>query len=137
MSKLQPTNFQYVAQNDKLKLIGHQTNPLRRVGLLRAFLMIVLLVQSGYGATNPIRLNTVGFLPHHEKRASVATRCSASTLIDSKDGGVVFRGKVTGPITNHDTNEALYIADFSTFDRPGIYRLDVAGVGSSATFSIN
>jgi endoglucanase len=100
---------------------------------LAAFLLPAL------GATavnNPIRLNTVGFLVNHEKRASIAARCSRFSVVDDVDGAVVFRGRTTGPVHNADTNEVLYIADFSTLKRPGVYRLKVEGVGQSSSFRV-
>ncbi|HWP44076.1 MAG TPA: glycoside hydrolase family 9 protein [Blastocatellia bacterium] len=87
-------------------------------------------------AENAIRLNTVGFLPDHEKRASIAARCEDFRVISESDGAAVFRGKATGPVRNADTDEELYIADFTTLKQPGVYRLDVPGVGRSAPFRI-
>ncbi|MDT7777771.1 MAG: endoglucanase, partial [Acidobacteriota bacterium] len=89
------------------------------------------------GTDARIRLNTVGFLPGHEKRASVAVRFTDFSLVDDASGEAVFRGKTTGPVHNSDTDEDLYIADFSSLNRPGVYRLEVAGVGRSAPFRIS
>src|ERR1051326_8058453 len=88
-------------------------------------------------ADSAIRLNTVGFLPHHEKRASVAARFTDFGVVDNASGAVVFRGKASGPVHNADTDEDIYVADFSALDRPGLYRLEVAGVGRSAPFRIS
>jgi endoglucanase len=87
-------------------------------------------------ADSDIRLNTVGFLPGHSKRASVAARFTDFSVVAERDGAVVFRGKASGPVHNADTNEDLYVADFSPLERPGLYRLEVAGVGRSAPFRI-
>jgi endoglucanase len=87
-------------------------------------------------AGSSIRLNTVGYLPEHSKRASIAAACADFNIVNEADDTVAFRGKVSGPIHNSDTNEELYIADFSALKRPGVYRLDVPGVGRSAPFRI-
>jgi endoglucanase len=83
-----------------------------------------------------IRLNTVGFLPGHSKRASVAARFTDFSVVAEEGGAVVFRGKAAGPFHNADTDEDLYVADFSSLERPGLYHLEVAGVGRSATFRV-
>ncbi|HZT61065.1 MAG TPA: glycoside hydrolase family 9 protein [Pyrinomonadaceae bacterium] len=89
------------------------------------------------GRDSAIRLNTVGFLPGHEKRASVAARFTDFSVVDDKGGAVIFRGKASGPVHNADTDEDLYVADFSALDRAGLYHLEVAGVGRSAPFRIS
>ncbi|HYJ45857.1 MAG TPA: glycoside hydrolase family 9 protein, partial [Pyrinomonadaceae bacterium] len=86
--------------------------------------------------TSAIRLNTLGFLPDHSKRASIAAPSTDFSVVNEADGHLALRGKVSGPIHNDDTNEELYIADFSALTRPGRYHLEVAGVGRSAPFRI-
>jgi endoglucanase len=110
----------------------------------RACLLILLLAVSSPSTVrsaddvpdSSIRLNTVGFLPAHLKRASVAVACTDFSIINDADGTIAFRGKTSGPVYNSDTNENLYIADFSALKQPGVYRLDVLGVGRSAPFRI-
>jgi len=86
----------------------------------------------------PVRLNTVGFLPGHAKRASVAGACAGADfrVVNVADGTTAFRGKTDGPLRNDDTDEELCVADFSALRRPGVYRLEVEGVGSSAPFRV-
>src|SRR5947209_9733 len=97
---------------------------------------VLLVPRRALCAGPAIRLNTVGYLLGHEKRASVAARFTDFSVVADKDGAVVFRGKATGPVHNADTDEDLYVADFSACDRPGVYRLEVAGVGRSAPFRV-
>jgi endoglucanase len=88
-------------------------------------------------ADSRIRLNTVGFLPGHSKRASVPARFRSFSVVE--EGGrsrAVLRGRASGPFHNEDTNEDLYVADFSALRRPGLYRLEVEGVGSSPPFRV-
>ena len=82
-----------------------------------------------------IRLNTLGYLPGTEKRASIAASCT-NFSVELPGGLKVFTGKVTGPVLNKDTQEQLYTADFSSYNEPGLYELVVPGVGRSAPFRI-
>jgi endoglucanase len=95
---------------------------------------------SGRGA-NPatvstIRLNTIGFLPDHDKRASIAVPC-ARFVVRAEDGKEAYAGRTAGPLPNADTGEDLFLADFSALKKPGVYYLDVPGVGRSASFRIS
>ena len=83
-----------------------------------------------------IRLNTVGYLPRAEKRASIAVPGTNFTVIRLADNSTVFTGKITGPVLNPDTQEQLGIADFSKLKKPGDYQLVVPGMGRSAPFRI-
>src|SRR4051812_32057528 len=105
-------------------------------GLLNIVLVCALLAPcAARAADSRIRLNTVGFLPGYSKRASVAVRFNEFRVVeDGVRSRVVLRGRASGPIHNEDTNEDLYVADFSALRRPGLYRLEVEGVGSSTPF---
>jgi endoglucanase len=87
-------------------------------------------------ADSDLRLNTIGFLPQGEKRASIAKQSSEFAVIRVSDGARVFAGRVSGPVVNGDTNEKLWTADFSSLREPGLYALDVRGVGRSAPFRV-
>src|SRR5436853_4641447 len=110
-----------------------------RIACLLIFLLAVSslpVVRSTDGANSAIRLNTLGFLPDHLKRASIAAPSTDFHVVNDADGSIAFRGKISGPLHNSDTNEELYIADFSALTKPGNYRLDVQGVGRSEPFRI-
>ncbi|HKG14116.1 MAG TPA: glycoside hydrolase family 9 protein [Pyrinomonadaceae bacterium] len=106
--------------------------------LLNALLACVLLAPCATRAADSrVRLNTVGFLPEYSKRASVAAKFREFSVVEV--GGkarVVFRGRARGPLHNEDTDEDLYVADFSALKRPGLYKLEVGGVGSSPPFRV-
>src|SRR4051812_45028443 len=110
--------------------------------LVVGFLVFQLVVCPSFGArtadstSSAIRLNTLGFLPDHLKRASTAAPCTDFSVVDEADGGVAFRGKTSGPLHNEDTNEELSVADFSALTKPGRYHLEVKGVGRSAPFRV-
>jgi endoglucanase len=84
----------------------------------------------------PIRLNTVGYPPGAIKQASVALPCTNFAVIRVADGATVFQGAATGPVSDPDTREQLYTANFSKLGQPGDYQLDVPGVGRSAPFHV-
>lgn len=87
-------------------------------------------------AINPIRLDTVGYLPELPKVASIAASCTNFQIIRASDRKIIFSGQARGPITNADTGENLFLADFSACREPGIFQLEVSGVGRSPTFEI-
>ncbi len=90
----------------------------------------------GVGESLQIRLNTVGYLPQAEKKASIAAACTNFIVVRLPSRLPVFSGTVTGPVLNGDTREQLYTADFSVCSVSGEYELDVPGVGRSAPFRI-
>jgi endoglucanase len=106
--------------------------------LITCVTVILILSTVSHGAETPkIRLNTLGYLPNHEKKATIAAECSEFIVVRAKDGTEALKGNVTGPVLNKDTNEQLYTADFSALKEPGEYILDVPGVGKSAPFHIS
>lgn len=106
--------------------------------LLVALLAVLLANAAVASEVSPsIRLNTVGYLPTTEKKASIAAPCTNFTVVRLPAGLKVFSGKVTGPVFNDDTQEQLYTADFSACNESGEFELDVPGVGRSAPFRID
>ena len=98
-------------------------------------MVAVLFFSAARAAENPsllIHLNTVGYLPDAEKRASIAAPCSSFTVVRVSDNATIFSGKVTGPVLDADTKEQLGTADFSAVTQPGQYQLVAPGVGMSA-----
>lgn len=87
--------------------------------------------------TPKIRLNTIGYLPAKEKKATIATTCTQFTVVRVKDGAKVLEGATTGPLLNSDTNEQLYTADFSALRETGEFQLEVPGAGKSAPFRVS
>ena len=85
---------------------------------------------------NPIRLDTVGYLPEAQKLASVDAPCSTFDVIDTATGAVVFTGRASAPVLDRDTGERLAHVDFSAVTKAGEYRVEIPGVGSSAPFQV-
>ncbi len=88
------------------------------------------------GADEPIRLNSVGYLPDARKVASVSSADEHFSVVRADDGQTVFEGTLSGPFENVDTHERLYFADFSALTEPGTYQLAIEDVGRSPTFRI-
>jgi endoglucanase len=104
-----------------------------------AFVLLATLLTNpawAAGESLLIRLNTIGYLPPTKKQASIAAPCTNFTVVRVADGSTVFKGRVSGPVLNPDTQEQLYTADFSACSVSGEYELDVPGVGRSAPFRI-
>ena len=111
-------------------------------------LMVVMTGCSPFAASNKeaikesvqpntdIRLNSLGYLPAAQKKATIITNCSNFTVKDASKDKVVFSGKVTGPFTQNDVNQTAWLADFSKLNKPGKYYLEVPGLGRSIDFQI-
>jgi endoglucanase len=83
-----------------------------------------------------IRLNSLGYLPAAQKKATIISKCSNFTVKEASKGNAVYSGKVTGPISQADVNQTVWIVDFSKVNKPGKYYLEVPGVGRSIDFEI-
>ena len=74
-------------------------------------------------AVPAFRLNTVGFLSEEPKQATLVGDARRFMLVRLSDGAEVFSGAVGGAITNADTGERLFTADFSAFTNAGTFQL--------------
>ncbi|HWS89573.1 MAG TPA: glycoside hydrolase family 9 protein [Pyrinomonadaceae bacterium] len=83
-----------------------------------------------------LRLNTVGYLPRHGKRATLPGPCGEFRVVRVSDGATVLRGRSGGPLRDDETGEALCVADFTALRAPGLYRLE-ASAGRAATFRVS
>ena len=83
-----------------------------------------------------VRLNSLGFLPAAQKKATIISKCSNFSVKEAAKDKSVYSGKVTGPFSQKDVNQTVWIADFSKVNKPGKYYIDVPGVGRSCDFEI-
>lgn len=107
---------------------------MKRLNFLLLYLQIFSLI---FSANSDIRLNSFGFLPNMEKKASVVT--NTNNIFEIKraiDNVTVYTGNLTYFGINSDTSETIYIADFSNFTDFGNFYLSIPGVGNSFTFQI-
>lgn len=109
--------------------------------LIFNLLGFLLLAQSpiavGQKTADAIRLNQIGFYPAGPKIAIVAAKASGEFyLTPVGQSQHVFKGKLTGPQTSSLSGKQTMVADFSGFQQPGEYVLNVPGIGESYPFSI-
>src|ERR1035437_5799560 len=110
---------------------------MKHIRIFISTLAISLLAVTGlFSADTDVRLNSLGFLPNNDKRASIDVACTNFSLIRGSDAAAVYTGTVGVPITATDSGETVSIADFSAYTTPGTYYLNVAGVGNSSNFNI-
>ena len=85
-----------------------------------------------------IKVDQVGYLPRSPKVALVTATIPAAefALRRVADGTVAFSGKLTAAIDDPDSGDKVQAADFSAWQMPGKYYIDVRGVGRSWEFSI-
>lgn len=88
------------------------------------------------GISEDIRLDSLGYLPKANKKATIISKCSDFAVKAVGDSNAVYSGKASGPFYQQDVNQTVWIADFSKVNKPGKYYLDVPGVGKSYEFEI-
>jgi endoglucanase len=101
-------------------------------------IIVVLLfsIDGAFAVDTDIRLNSLGFLPEMQKKATIIAECSEFMLKCASDDTTVYSGEVTGPFHQDDVNQDVWIADFSHFKEKGKFYLDVPGVGRSYDFEM-
>lgn len=89
-------------------------------------------------ASERIQLNQIGFLPTGEKIAVVTGRTEAGIFyVVSLDGKrPYYQGKLSNEMVSKNSSTVTRIADFSTFTKPGNYRIQIPEVGESWPFII-
>ena len=103
---------------------------------IAATIILLLHVTGVLGANSDIHLNSLGFLPEMQKKATIVTKCSNFAVKKAANDETVYSGKVTGPLHQDDVNQDVWIADFSKVTEKGKFYLDVQGVGRSIDFEI-
>ena len=96
------------------------------------FASVALLAVAAQTPPPAIHLNQIGFLPDGPKRAIVATNTDAPLdwrVIDAA-GKVVASGRTQPGGADEASGDRVQIVDFSILDRPGAYRLAIAGAES-------
>jgi len=93
---------------------------------------------TGQAATETIRLNQIGFYPRAPKVAVVVGANEGGKFyLKTQDlSKTVFTGQLTDTKPAALSNKPTRVADFSDFSEPGVYVVDIPGVGHSYTFEI-
>ncbi len=87
-----------------------------------------------------IRLSSIGFLPERSKHVSVTAgdedEFALFTVRNAADDTAVFEGELSRPQAGREDDIVAQIGDFSPVTTPGIYYVEVTGVGRSRPFPI-
>jgi len=107
---------------------------------MRAILVIIICVVGVAAApTTDIKVDQVGYLPQARKLAFVVTNQTVSEFLLRKadDSSIVFRGRLSAARGDVDSGDQIQLADFSQFKTEGRFYVEVPGVGTSWSFSID
>jgi endoglucanase len=111
--------------------------------LLSALLVSCHFAPAGDAAAGggAIRVNTIGFLPGAEKRATIAAPPGGAggiRVVRVADGATAFAAPAGAPVVSgkKDTDETVRVFDFTALDAPGDYRIEIPGGRTSAPFRI-
>jgi hypothetical protein len=100
------------------------------------FVFVVFGVQCRAEKPSKVLLNSLGYRPTAVKVASVAEPCSNFVVKDRQSGKAVFSGNATGPFSQADVGQNVWMIDFSKVDQAGQYFIEVEGVGQSLVFEL-
>lgn len=89
-----------------------------------------------YAADHDIKVNSIGFIPDGVKGVTSSQAAAGFDVIDVSDSDIVFSGTFGSAINASDSGETLYRGDFTSFETPGTYYVNVTGVGRSVNFTI-
>jgi endoglucanase len=110
---------------------------------MKKLIIVVLLITAAstflnaQDAASKIRLNQIGFYPDAHKVAVITDDISGDFLIESVTSGeVVFKSKLSAPHKSAYSPKVTRIADFSAVTAPGMYKLNLPGIGDSYNFEI-
>jgi len=110
---------------------------------MKKLIIVLLLIAaitsflSAQDTASKIRLNQIGFYPDAHKVAVITDDINGEFLIKSvTTGKVVFKSKLSAPHKSAYSPKVTRIADFSAVTAPGIYKLNLPGVGDSYAFEI-
>jgi len=89
-------------------------------------------------AAPAIKVDQAGYLPGRPKVAMVVSAVAGDRFAVRRvrDGQIVFRGRLSAPVADANSLDAVRAADFTAVEAPGRYALDVDGVGASWPFAI-
>ncbi len=100
-------------------------------------LLTLTLPTRGQEGAERIRLNQIGFYPAAAKVAVVVDASEGPFYLTTPDRvDTMFAGTLGAARAARLSSETVRVADFSSFDAPGTYVVDVPGVGRSHAFRI-
>jgi endoglucanase len=106
----------------------------------RVFLPLIVLISSvsacSQQGSDRIQLNQVGFTPSSPKIAVVTGKTDATKFYITVNDSTLFTGSLSEERQSKNSSTVTKMADFSAFNREGVYRISVPGVGTSYQFRI-
>lgn len=110
---------------------------MKKIYYYSLFFLFLANCTLGQSLPENIRLNQVGFYPGASKIAVVLGEENTDFVLkDTKSTKVVFTGKLGDIRKSLYSGKAGRIADFSSFQKPGNYILEVSKAGASYPFEI-
>lgn len=110
-----------------------------RLTLVSLFLLFPLIfLRVANAGDEDVRMSALGYLPEESKIASITGRGEQFFLKRASDQAVVFEGTLSETNGDEDTLHKVFAmyADFSAVSVPGIYYLEVPGLGRGPDFPI-
>src|SRR5665647_1339612 len=106
---------------------------------MRTFLLIIFafIYSVVFAQNQSIHLNSLGFLPHSSKKASIIGKAETFVIKQVANQKVVFKGKISSPVFQKDVNQNVSVADFSSIIKNGKYYLELPGGVKSTEFEIS
>ncbi|HSI73748.1 MAG TPA: glycoside hydrolase family 9 protein, partial [Fimbriimonas sp.] len=87
--------------------------------------------------TDDIKVCQVGYLPNEAKFALVTGEATGEAIVRRVlDGRAVLSAKLTTPTSDSSSGDTVRAVDFSALATPGIYEIEVPGLGKSFPFRI-
>jgi endoglucanase len=106
----------------------------------RVYLPLIILISAvsacSQQGSERIQLNQVGFTPSSPKIAVVTGKTDATKFYITVNDGTLFTGSLSQERQSKNSSTVTKMADFSAFNREGVYRISVPGVGTSYQFRI-
>jgi endoglucanase len=106
------------------------------VSLFQLILLFIPLAYGGETSTVDIKVDQAGYPSKAAKVAMVSAPAKTFKVKRARDNATVFQGTLSASATDANSGDTVQAADFSSFQQPGIYYLEIPGVGRSWTFSI-
>ena len=105
--------------------------------LVISFHLIFLSVAVASGSETPsvnIKVDQVGYPISARKIAVVSAPARTFVVKRASDNATVYQGKLSASATDANSGDTVEAADFSSLQQPGMYYLEVPGIGRSWTF---
>jgi endoglucanase len=105
--------------------------------LLISSFVLTLFYHEAHSQTQTVHVNSLGYLPHQTKKASIVGESKSFTIKKTADQTIVYRGNGSRTVFQQDVNQDVSVVDFSSFDKKGNYYLETAEGSKSLPFEIS